>query len=126
MLSQGRALTGASIVQTWLDGKRKPSALFPQPATNSTANDSDGGKGRQPETTLSTSGIWALDKDARKTKWNGWEAAIKAEVAVRVAGRVAVHDSYARQLSGLQLKKDLQRVASARIIGCTTTGAAMH
>lgn len=67
-----------------------------------------------------------MDKGARKAKWDGWEAAIKAEVAERVASRVTAHDHYARQLSELQRQKDVQRVAGARIIGCTTTGAAMH
>ncbi|CAM9548526.1 unnamed protein product, partial [Hapterophycus canaliculatus] len=124
---KGRALTGASIVQTWLDGKRKPSALLQQPATDATsASGSGNGSGRQPETSLSTGGIWTLDKGARKAMWDGWEAAIKAEAAKRVASRVAAHDLFARELSGLQRQKDLQRVSGARIIGCTTTGAAMH
>lgn len=79
------------------------------------------------DTALSTaSGIWSLDRNARKATWAGWEAAITAEGAKRVAKKVTSHDMYARQLSNLQLQKDRQRLRGARVIGCTTTGAAIH
>lgn len=67
-----------------------------------------------------------MDKNTRKATWAKWEAAITAEAAKRVAKKVTSHDMYARELSELQLQKDLQRVRRARVIGCTTTGAAIH
>lgn len=121
---QGRVLTSASIVRTWLDGKQKPSALLQQPAN--TTSDSCGGDGSINSEPLSTGGIWALDKNARKARWAGWEAAIKAEVAEKVTKKVKAHDTLARELSGLQRQKDVQRVRAARVVGCTTTGAAIH
>lgn len=125
ILLQGRALTTASIVQTWLDGGRKPQALSQQPNAASAPSPSPGAAA-QLKITLSTSGIWAMEKNARKAAWAGWEAAITAEAAERVARRVASHDMHARELSELQLQRDLQRVRGARVIGCTTTGAAIH
>ncbi|CAM9586369.1 unnamed protein product, partial [Ectocarpus sp. 8 AP-2014] len=71
---RGRALTSASIVRTWLDGKQKPSALLQQPAN--TTSDSGGGDGSINSRPPSTGSIWALDKNARKARWAGWEAAI--------------------------------------------------
>ncbi|CAM9360644.1 unnamed protein product [Ectocarpus sp. 12 AP-2014] len=121
---RGRALTSASIVRTWLDGKQKPSALLQQPVN--TTSDSGGGDGSINSEPLSTGGIWALDKNARKARWAGWEAAIKAEVAEKVAKKIKAHDTLARELSGLQRQKDVQRVRAARVVGCTTTGAAIH
>ncbi len=67
-----------------------------------------------------------MDKSERRAAWARWEAALTAEAAKRVARKVASHDLYARELSDLQRQKDLQRVRGARVVGCTTTGAAIH
>ena len=74
-LAQGPALTTASIVQPWLDGKRKPQAHVQQSSAPS-----------------ASSGIWAMDKKMRKATWANWEAAITAEAAKRVARKVISHD----------------------------------
>lgn len=113
--SQGRALTAASIVQSWLQGQPKPLALQSESAARR--------KGKKCPGAI---GIWALDKNARKAAWDSWEGALRKEFAQYVAGKIEIHDGCAQELSELQLQRDLQRIEGARIIGCTTTGAAIH
>lgn len=108
---QGRAPKQASIVQGWLGGESKPLALQTDWDTK--------------QTLLRTGSIWGLDKHARGAMWSGWEATYK-EAAEVFAKKVALHDNYARELSELQLQRDLHRVRDARVVGCTTTGAAIH
>lgn len=109
---QGRALTETSIVQSWLGGEPKPLALQIHSATE--------------QTPCRTKSIWSLDKHARKAMWSSWEASYKKEATEEVVNKVALYDNYARELSDLQLQRDLHRMKGARVVGCTTTGAAIH
>ncbi|CAN0528412.1 unnamed protein product, partial [Laminaria digitata] len=105
----GRALTSASIFQTWLDGMPKPSALF-----------------NQQHTPALSGGIWALSREQRKATWDAWEVSLKKELAADVARKVEHHNMHADELSQLQLQRNISRMDGARVVGCTTTGAAMH
>ena len=106
-----------SIFQTWLDGKHKPSAL------SSNATNSWGSRGVQQP---ALSGIWAFSREERRATWDAWEVSFKKEVAAYVARKVENHDMKAEELSQLQLHRNLSRMQGARVVGCTTTGAAMH
>lgn len=99
-------------MQSWLKGESKPLALQIDSARE--------------QTSWRTRGIWGLDKHAREEMWSRWEATYKTEAAENVANEVARHDNNARELSELQLQRDLHRVKGARVVGCTTTGAAIH
>ena len=71
-------------------------------------------------------GIWALDWEMRKATWDVWETAFKKEATARLTKAVDTHNTYARRLSALRLEGKLSRMHGARVVGCTTTGAAIH
>ncbi|CAM9620630.1 unnamed protein product [Choristocarpus tenellus] len=70
--------------------------------------------------------FWSLPKAARLDMWNEWVANIQRERAEIVATLIERSVDLDRELRGLQLQKDLEKVKLGRVIGCTTTGAAMH
>lgn len=65
-------------------------------------------------------------KKKRQKKWLEWEGEIRRERAEDAARSIRRRNASAKQLSELELARDIERVRSARVIGCTTTGGALH
>lgn len=72
------------------------------------------------------SSVWSLSKNERKAAWVEWQTEMKPKAAKAVAKKIGDQHKLARELSRLRLQKDLQRIAGARIVGCTMTEAAAH
>lgn len=95
-LSQGRALTVTSIVDSWLHGSAKPRGL--RDGKSQSWNDG---------------GIWALDKASRLEMWASWESGFRRDNAVRLAGLIAACNADSRELAELEMTRDIQRIKQA-------------
>lgn len=90
-----------SMVRLWLNGEPRPLA-GPQ------------------------SDLWGMLRHQRIKKWNSWLEEIQRERAELLVTCIRRGDSCAKELAELDRQRDIERVRRARVIGCTTTGAAIH
>lgn len=70
--------------------------------------------------------LWRLNRDGRRAQWKRWEDQLLSERAQRLARLIEHCDSLVQELADLRSSSDIHHLRGARIIGCTTTGAAMH
>lgn len=71
-------------------------------------------------------GLWSFDRDTRRKMWDTWVKEIRNERVESLARHIEHYNTDARELTELQLQRDIERVKQARVVGCTTTGAAIH
>ena len=70
--------------------------------------------------------IWAIPRDTRLTHLNRWRLAILQEKIADIYSDVEKYNSALTQLNDMLNEKNAQIIKSKRIVGCTTTGAAMY
>ncbi|KAG8829275.1 hypothetical protein FRC17_006845 [Serendipita sp. 399] len=70
--------------------------------------------------------IWEMSPPARNAKFVEWKEAILREKASSVQQITQEYDRAQRELDSIFESKDRQILGSVRIIGCTTTAAAMY
>lgn len=70
--------------------------------------------------------LWALEQEARNEKVQAWKNALLNEQAASLAMKMALFDKCQKKLSALFSQKTRKILERRRIIGCTTTAAAMY
>ncbi|KAJ5972007.1 ATPase AAA-type core [Penicillium vulpinum] len=70
--------------------------------------------------------IWELDIKIREEKDRSWKRALLSEQAESLGVRIALFDKCQSRLSATLGEKNREILKSKRIIGCTTTAAAMY
>ncbi|KAJ5203268.1 hypothetical protein N7449_005347 [Penicillium cf. viridicatum] len=70
--------------------------------------------------------IWKLDKNIREEKDRTWRRALLNEQAESLSVRIALFDKCRNRLSATLGARNREILKSKRIIGCTTTAAAMY
>ncbi|KAF7519098.1 hypothetical protein PCG10_010340 [Penicillium crustosum] len=70
--------------------------------------------------------IWKLDKKIREEKDESWRRALLSEQAESLGVRIGLFDKCQNRLSATLGAKNREILKSKRIIGCTTTAAAMY
>ncbi|CDM37011.1 hypothetical protein DTO013E5_7175 [Penicillium roqueforti] len=70
--------------------------------------------------------IWALDQKIREEKNSSWKKALLSEQAESLGVSIALFNKSQSQLSATLGEKNREILKSKRIIGCTTTAAAMY
>ncbi|KAJ5823469.1 hypothetical protein N7447_005809 [Penicillium robsamsonii] len=70
--------------------------------------------------------IWALDQKIREEKAISWKRALISEQAESLSINITLFDKCQSQLSATLGEKNREILKSKRIIGCTTTAAAMY
>jgi hypothetical protein len=70
--------------------------------------------------------VWALGKEPRNDKLQSWRNDLLAEQAASLGSRMSLLDKCQKRLSALWGEKTRVILKSKRIIGCTTTAAAMY
>lgn len=70
--------------------------------------------------------IWTMNAEQRYNKSMDWFRAIATEKASSVASCAAHYNDRLSELENLRAEKDREILKSKRIIGCTTTAAAMY
>ncbi|KAJ5505540.1 ATPase AAA-type core [Penicillium expansum] len=70
--------------------------------------------------------IWSLDQKIREEKDRSWKRALLSEQAESLGVRIALFNKCQTRLSATLGEKNREILKSKRIIGCTTTAAAMY
>ncbi|CAI7567741.1 unnamed protein product [Penicillium glandicola] len=70
--------------------------------------------------------VWALDQKIREEKDRSWKRALLSEQAESLSVKIALFDKCQSRLSATLGAKNREILKSKRIIGCTTTAAAMY
>ncbi|OQE43716.1 hypothetical protein PENCOP_c003G04699 [Penicillium coprophilum] len=70
--------------------------------------------------------IWALDQKIRGEKERSWKRALLSEQAESLSVSIALFDKCQSRLSATLGERNREILKSKRIIGCTTTAAAMY
>jgi hypothetical protein len=71
-------------------------------------------------------GVWALEQEARNEKVRSWKQALLHEQAASLSVQMTLLDRCEKKLSAIRAEKTREILKSKRIIGCTTTAAAMN
>ncbi|KAJ5946563.1 P-loop containing nucleoside triphosphate hydrolase protein [Penicillium verhagenii] len=71
-------------------------------------------------------GIWALDKKFQDDKLQSWKRALLSEQAASLAVHMDLLDKCEEKLSATLKERTREILKGKKIIGCTTTAAAMH
>ncbi|CAN0440782.1 unnamed protein product, partial [Discosporangium mesarthrocarpum] len=103
---RGKVVKKTYVAETWLQGRHKPTTA--------------GCVGEE------EMDLWSLNKLERLLMWDKWETAIRQDRATEISKLMVRLDGLVQEMEGLQLQRDSERVVSARVVGCTTTGAAIH
>lgn len=70
--------------------------------------------------------LWALEQNVRDEKVQSWKRALLNEQAASLAVEMTLLDKCQKKLSALLGERAREILKEKRIIGCTTTAAAMH
>lgn len=70
--------------------------------------------------------VWSLDQKIREEKERSWKRALLSEQAESLGVRIALFNKCQTRLSATLGEKNREILKSKRIIGCTTTAAAMY
>ncbi|KAJ5333870.1 uncharacterized protein N7506_007653 [Penicillium brevicompactum] len=70
--------------------------------------------------------IWAMEQDLRKKKVELWARALMNEQATSLSTEIGLFNKCERKLSAILSEKTRDILKGKRIIGCTTTAAAMY
>ncbi|PVI08396.1 P-loop containing nucleoside triphosphate hydrolase protein [Periconia macrospinosa] len=70
--------------------------------------------------------VWSLDAEARLDRMKSWFKALAEEQAAEMANLAAKYNHCQKRITQLFRSKDAHIMGEKRIIGCTTTAAAMY
>lgn len=103
----GKAVTSHYLYSHWVQGKNYPTTI----------------PNRLSE---QANGVWQTSKDTRRTKLESWTNVLLEEQVANVQSLMRRLDSCEARRAELWSEATREILRSRRIIGCTTTGAAMH
>ncbi|OJK04769.1 hypothetical protein ASPACDRAFT_56208 [Aspergillus aculeatus ATCC 16872] len=103
----GKAVTSHYLYSHWVQGKNYPTTIPYR--LSEQAN-----------------GVWQTSKDTRQTKLESWTKVLLEEQIANVQSLMRRLDSCEARRAELWSEATREILRSKRIIGCTTTGAAMH
>ncbi|KAF3228249.1 hypothetical protein TWF106_007498 [Orbilia oligospora] len=70
--------------------------------------------------------VWAMDTDVRATHWKRWIREVFEEQISEIGNLMRKYNECQEQLKRIRQLQDSHIIEKKRIIGCTTTAAAMH
>lgn len=70
--------------------------------------------------------VWQIPPDQRPAIFRGWYREVKKDSIEEVKRLGSAYNKTLEQVQELYTRRDVTTVKSKRVIGCTTTGAAMH
>ncbi|PYH79142.1 putative nonsense-mediated mRNA decay protein [Aspergillus uvarum CBS 121591] len=103
----GKAVTSHYLYSHWVQGKNYPTAIPNQ--LSEQAN-----------------GVWRTSKDTRQAKLESWTKLLLEEQVTNIQSLMRRLDRCEARRAELWSEATREILRSKRIIGCTTTGAAMH
>ncbi|RPA83460.1 P-loop containing nucleoside triphosphate hydrolase protein [Ascobolus immersus RN42] len=74
----------------------------------------------------STRHVWELNKEQRSALWLKWHDLMVEESALALNNSVKTYNDCVEQLREITDERDVEKMRSKRIIGCTTTAAAKY
>jgi replication-associated recombination protein RarA len=121
----GANLTKDALWKAWLKGKKRSVVPCSPHGDERRRCFRDEHQAASPANEEANLDIWALDKKQRQQKIGEWQYEYFREDREKLAALMVEHDTVSIQLNDLKRGRDLVKLRGARIIGCTTTGAAM-
>ncbi|ACO68235.1 hypothetical protein MICPUN_104668 [Micromonas commoda] len=121
----GANLTKDALWKAWLKGKSRSVVPCSQRGDERRRRFRDEHQAVSPANEEAELDIWALDYKQRQQKKGEWQDEYFREDREELAAKMVEHDTVSNQLNELKRGRDLVKLRGARIIGCTTTGAAM-
>jgi AAA+ superfamily predicted ATPase len=121
----GANLTKDALWKAWLKGKPRSAVPCSQRGDERRRRFRDEHQAVSPANEEADLDIWALDRKQRQQKKGEWQDEYFREDREELAALMVEHDTVSNQLNELKRGRDLVKLRGARIIGCTTTGAAM-
>ncbi|KAJ0421665.1 P-loop containing nucleoside triphosphate hydrolase protein [Aspergillus carlsbadensis] len=103
----GKEVTSQYLYGRWVQGKKYPTAFSNQLSEQANS-------------------VWQMDKRSREMKLASWTEILLEEQVTNVQGLMVRLDRCVERRGDLWSEKTREILFSKRIIGCTTTGAAMH
>ncbi|KAL4882176.1 P-loop containing nucleoside triphosphate hydrolase protein [Aspergillus karnatakaensis] len=103
----GKLVTSQYLYNRWVQGKNH-SLSFPDELSDRACE------------------VWQMDKESRQAKLAIWTDRLLEEQVANVQGLMTRMNRCERKLAEMWSEKTREILVSKRIIGCTTTGAAMH